>query len=180
MCLRAFPISMMQRRAVSTCGPTWTLLDVFSIWLYQSTTSQDSRMARLSIVASCAPENEHGCHYLGSKKIALVYRTGTGLLCRAEEDSAAKRQTSPDQDHRGLVIPCLPNWDFILISCLRSFHFNHSNMETRLFLHDPSKGLIDHLSVFQIDWLHIQSSCIIICKYIYIFIYVHIYIYIYI
>lgn len=48
-------------------------------------------MARLSIVASCAPENEHGCHYLGSKKIALVYRTGTGLLCRAEEAMAVWR-----------------------------------------------------------------------------------------
>ena len=129
MCLRAFPISMTQRRAVSTCGPTWTLLDAFSIWLYKSTTSQDSRMARLSIVASCAPENEHGCHYLGSKKIALVYRTGTGLLCRAEEDRAAKRQTSPDQDHREHVFKLTVPLTTGIVELWRNYLFCNWNLE---------------------------------------------------
>ena len=51
------------------------------------------RMARLSTVASCTPEDDHRWHSLGS---APVYRTG--LLRRAEEDSAAERQTKTTKD----------------------------------------------------------------------------------
>ena len=54
------------------------------------------RMARLSTVASCTPEDDHRRHSLGSKKSAPVYRTG--LLRRAEEDSAAERQTKTTKD----------------------------------------------------------------------------------